>query len=441
MAYRDFPFPPSTPLYPAASVVLKYLRDYSTAFDLEQHIQYHATVTHVYPMIEGPGGTFKWTVMTGHDADTAGAKNKTWTNVDTVLVTNGRCSHPFLPHIPGLDRWLSTTQPGSSLPKAHHSNIYRSPEPYAHKRVVVVGNGPSALDAAPEIASVASRVYRSTRAVNPNASDRDDRPANEFSYPSMNDMIEVVGEVGSFGDAEAGEMTLKEGRQLSTVDHVVLATGYRISCPFFVEPVMKDGYPPLQTAKEGNDAWLYNSGHHIYPLARHLFPVSPHLPLGSLFFFGLPRPIVPLPLMEAQCLLVASILSGMITLDMNEERKAVYERTVQLLGMFGGDWRQAAVEWHKLGQDLQFDYRVSLIALAGLEDQAEQQVPSWQRRIYAKKRELRAAWKALERRGEDERTVEGVGEGGEREWVELMDRLIQQSTSPSIDVERIQDNL
>jgi hypothetical protein len=44
MAYRGFPFPPETPLYPPASIVLAYLQSYASAHNLYPHIRLNTTV-------------------------------------------------------------------------------------------------------------------------------------------------------------------------------------------------------------------------------------------------------------------------------------------------------------------------------------------------------------------------------------------------------------
>jgi hypothetical protein len=418
MAFRDFPFPPSTILYPPHSVVLKYLQDYANAFNLEEHIHFSNTVTNA----ERVAG--KWVVHT-EVTNLNGSKNIfALTDVDSLLVSNGRCIHPFFPSIPGLQLWLSSS-------KAHHSISYHEPSPYANKSVVVVGDGPSGVDIAPEIATLARKVYHSTRS-SPSPGRNPSKGSLKSGGPKG---IEFCAALVSFGDIQEGKLILADGTTLEGIDLVVLATGYRIHCPFLQAPVMKIGYPTLNDDGIGGNSEniLYNSGNHMFPLARHLFPIQPSLPLGTLFFFGLPRPIVPFPLTEAQALVISSVLSDPVTIDMEAEVENVKNRENHLLEIFNGDVKEVAVEWHKLPGDLQFDYREELLILVGLNSEVKKQVPTWQRRVYMKKRALKAAWKEIVNAGKEEEVCKDVGIRGEEEWVELMDRLIQRGESPTVE--------
>ena len=51
----------------------------------------------------------------------------------------------------------------------------------------------------------------------------------------------------------------------------------------------------------------------------------------------------------------------------------------------------------------------------------------WESRVYAHKVILRRTWKALERSGEAKEWVRdvGEGEGPEKEWVELVERVLK----------------
>lgn len=419
MAFRDFPFPPSTILYPSHSVVLKYLQDYAKTFNLEEHIRFSTTVTSA----RREGG--KWVVHTEVTNLDGSKKTTTLTDVDSLLVSNGRCIYPFLPPLPGLQLWLSSS-------KAHHSVSYREPSPYANKRVVVVGNGPSGLDIAPEIATVAKKVYQSTRSPSTGHN-----PSEESLKSTTGTKgVDFCAAIESFGDIQDGKVNLADGTALENIDGVVLATGYRIDCAFLQPPVIKKGCPPLMSEDgscEDSESFLYNSGNHMFPLARHLFPIHPSLPLGSLFFFGLPRPIVPFPLTEAQAIITSSILSDPASTDLKAELNAVKNREKHLREIFDGDVKEVVVEWHNLPDDLQFDYREQLVTLAGLNSEVGKQVPDWQRKVYMNKRPLKAAWKEIVRKGKEGEVCKDVGTGGEEEWVELMDRLIQRGESSATD--------
>jgi cation diffusion facilitator CzcD-associated flavoprotein CzcO len=69
-----------------------------------------------------------------------------------VLVCNGHHWQPKLPRFPGHFS-------GEYL----HSHSYRSPEPWAGQRVLVVGIGNSGVDIACDLTQTATPVYLSTR--------------------------------------------------------------------------------------------------------------------------------------------------------------------------------------------------------------------------------------------------------------------------------------
>ena len=81
-----------------------------------------------------------------------------------------------------------------------------------------------------------------------------------------------------------------------------------------------------------------------------------------------------------------------------------------------------------LDEQAQFEYRDELHAFVGPPYNGEEwKVPQWVRKFYPLKVVLRQEWLDLERCGEAADWVRGVGEGGEREWVELMERVLRRA--------------
>lgn len=128
-AYRDFPFPPGTPLYPDHKAVAQYLEAYAQAFDLHRRIRFNTRVTAVE---RGDGGG--WTVASAGSAPE---------RFDAVVVASG---HQGVPKHPSFAREFG----GEYL----HSHAYRTPEPFRGKHVLVVGVGNSACDIAADICTV-----------------------------------------------------------------------------------------------------------------------------------------------------------------------------------------------------------------------------------------------------------------------------------------------
>lgn len=136
-AYADFPFPPGAPLYPDHTQVRSYLEAYADRFDLKSHVRFHSRVVSV----ETQAG--RWQV-----ALESGASE----TFDAVVVASGHQGVPA--HPPWKDRFR-----GEYL----HSHVYRVPEPFRDKRVLVVGMGNSAVDIAADICVVTTSTTMSAR--------------------------------------------------------------------------------------------------------------------------------------------------------------------------------------------------------------------------------------------------------------------------------------
>ena len=128
-AYKDFAFPADGPLYPDHEGVRRYLEAYADRFELRQHIRFHSRVTSVSAAGE------RWRVALGD----AGASE-----FDAVVVASGHQSVPKHPE------WRADFS-GEYL----HSHVYRVPEPFRDKRVLVIGMGNSAVDIAADICTIA----------------------------------------------------------------------------------------------------------------------------------------------------------------------------------------------------------------------------------------------------------------------------------------------
>ncbi|KAG8850896.1 hypothetical protein FRB91_008710 [Serendipita sp. 411] len=409
MAFRDFPFPHSTPLYPKASVVLQYLQDYVKGFHLHPYIRFSTYVTSIKPYSLGTTGV-SWNIATKSYPPISN-EEVTWTNVNTIVIANGRHGCPFYPsNIDNFDVW-------KGVGKVSHSMTYREPTSFRDKSVIVVGNGPSALDISPELVGIASRVYRSIRKSSTTSG------ITTRGQPQDEEAITICRPIREFGDVKEGVVVLDDGKILSGVDHVIFATGYDISTPFLGPPVVNK-MPNRERAYPMPDNWLINSGQHLFPLTKHMIPTPKHLPLGSFFVLGLPRPIVPFPFIEIQCHLVTAILSGKVEMDIEGENSAVHAMMEEMLRRFDNRSDLAAREWHRMDGERQFDYRVEIANLTDVDPNT--MIPEWQRRVYARKLELRKAWKEIEKKGEDKRVTKDVGKGGEHEWVELMDRILEE---------------
>lgn len=136
--YMDFPMPDDYPDYPSHRQVLAYFQAYAKHFDLERFIRFNSTVKKVAKQAEN-----QWLIeLTDGSTET----------FDYLLIANGHHSIPRHPQLPG-------DFSGQYL----HSHKYKTNQPFAGKRVLVIGGGNSGCDCAVETSRVAEKVCISMR--------------------------------------------------------------------------------------------------------------------------------------------------------------------------------------------------------------------------------------------------------------------------------------
>jgi dimethylaniline monooxygenase (N-oxide forming) len=136
-AYKDFPFPDDSPLYPDHRQMVSYLEDYSKSFGLVELIRFRSKVNSVKSLID------QWQVeIDGHKPEI----------FDLVVVASGHQSEPRHPP-------FASDFTGEYL----HAHSYREPEGFAGKDVLVVGVGNSACDIASDICTHTKSVTLAAR--------------------------------------------------------------------------------------------------------------------------------------------------------------------------------------------------------------------------------------------------------------------------------------
>ncbi|KAF9019694.1 FAD/NAD(P)-binding domain-containing protein [Hymenopellis radicata] len=364
MAYTSFSFPPSTPVFPRAPVVLKYLESYAAHFNLNAHIRLGTSVQ------SASYSELKWHVELSSGESV---------NFDSIIVCNGHYRKPRYPDTPGLADWLKRK-------KASHSAWYRRPENMG-ATVMVVGAGPSGLDISAEMCGCAKSVILSVTGATSEDTGNLKRRGRVVRY---NEDSSVVFEDGSTED---------------NIDHCLLATGYEMSFPFLSQDSLTlDVPPPIPPLPRD----LYNSTYHVFPLAKQIFPIQAHYPPSSLAFLGLLVRVAPFPLLEAQARAV-------------QETVDIVARYARLKHSSGSDDPMAiAHEWHRFVENEQFDYRDAMYRFAG----ELIIVPDWEKEMYENKAVLRKVWIDIEKSGEADEWVKDVGKNGLQEWVDLLKRLL-----------------
>jgi cation diffusion facilitator CzcD-associated flavoprotein CzcO len=135
-ALPEMKMPPEYPLYPSRGQVVAYLEAYAARFDIQPVFGTEATC------IRRDGG--QWRTETNRGAFTT----------PIVVVATGIADWPHCPSWPGQD-----TYRGAVI----HSSEYRTPAPYAGKRVLVIGFGNSGGEIALDLADAGVDVALAVR--------------------------------------------------------------------------------------------------------------------------------------------------------------------------------------------------------------------------------------------------------------------------------------
>ncbi|KAG7089369.1 hypothetical protein E1B28_011059 [Marasmius oreades] len=387
MAYTSFSFPPSTPLYPKAVYVRKYLDAYAEHFQLKQYIKCRTSVENVER--DTTSERWKITLNTG--------KTQFF---DLVIVANGHYRVPRYPDVPGSKEWLAKG-------KASHSAWYRRPQDLG-KTVLVIGAGPSGQDISSEMAKYATTVIHSVT----------DSPLGQTGN------IKHRGRVSELKNS--GEVLFEDGTSEAGVDYCIFATGYKMSFPFLSEDIIKNQAQPTIPPLPDD---LYNSTYAVFPLGKHIFPLHPQtFPSTSLVFMGLPSKVAPFPLVEAQAQMIVHAFAHPEVLDPTIESVDIVTRYEDLLSKHQANTNLVAKNWHAFEPMDQFDYRDDLYRFSGVPITSQE----WEKEAYLNKGILRQFWVNLERNGVADDWVRGVGEGGIQEWVELMRRMIKEARDEGV---------
>ena len=330
MQYAAFPMPLDYPDYLSHELIAEYLDNFVDHFGFRGMIQFRTEVTKAEP---AAGGGWDVTVRR---RDTGAVRTERY---GAVLVATGRHWDPQYPEpaFPGA---------GTFAGQQMHSHHYRTPEPLAGKRVLVLGVGNSACDVAADCSLVAGRTLLAMR--------RGAHIVPQYLFGRPTDHLTLTrlgtrapfrlqslvvalllrmaqGNVTRYGmprpdhrvlcapptvsdslltKLDDGDIVVKpaidgfhgdcvrfaDGSR-EPVDVVIYCTGYKISFPFL------------------NETTIGIDGKQI-PLYRRIVP--PQLP--GLYFIGLIQPIgAVMPIAEIQSQWVADLLQGNATLPTNQQ--------------------------------------------------------------------------------------------------------------------------
>ena len=331
LGYSDFPIDRDLPDFLSHAQFLGYLETYADRFGLREKVTFNTRVETVEP----DGNRFNVTLSTGEVR-----------NYGTVIVANGHLSDPRYPDFPG-----------SFDGDVVHSHYYRTADPYAGKKVLVVGLGNSAVDIAVDLARRADHVYISTRRsawVMPKylmgipidqvsaflgrklnlpttmtrrvmavlvrffAGDQErfgvPRPKHPMWREHATLSQELLPYIGhgyisvkpNVRELQGGNVVFDDG-SVEPVDAIVHATGYKVTFPFLPKTL----FDPAEQA-------------------GRLYRRMVSLDHPGLIFAGLVQPIGPtIPLVERQGRWIAGVLSGAVELPPLDQRRSEVEKHLE----------------------------------------------------------------------------------------------------------------
>lgn len=196
----------------------------------------------------------KWQLTSIHKPTNHQSKNL----FDAVMICTGHYHTPFSPKIPGEDHFKGIIQ---------HSFDYRSSDPYKSKRVLVVGAGPSGLDIAFQISSVADFVVVS---YHPHKQEiKGEYPSNVTKKP----------EISCIKNEEIVEFV--DGSCIG-FDVILYCTGYKYNFPFL--------HPNCGIIIKDN---------HVQPLYKHMI----HIENPTMCFIGIPYYVCAFQMFDLQVIL------------------------------------------------------------------------------------------------------------------------------------------
>jgi len=276
MGFSDLDWPEDCQLFPEHEKVLEYIERYAN--DVRHLIEFRTQVLDVRLTAEK-----KWAVTV--QPVSRGRRDPVIKHTfDAVIVASGHFNVPFIPDVRGFKEW-SERYPGSMS----HSKFYRTPEAYADKKVIVVGNSASGVDISTQVQEVCKLPLLVSS-----------KSESQFGAESSTDKLDKP-RIAEY-ITERRSVRFIDGSVESDIDAVLYCTGYLYCFPF-----LNSISPPVVTTGE----WVEN-------LYQHIF----YRPQPNLAFPLLNQKVIPFPLAEAQCAVIARVFSGRLLLPSRDEMQA-----------------------------------------------------------------------------------------------------------------------
>ena len=363
MKYSDAPSLEKNQLFPTREAVRKYLAEYGD--DIRHLVRFQTQVIDVRQKCQNEYGG--WVVQARSLISPGKIYEREY---DAVVVANGHYTVPRLPDIKGIREWHKIN--GGII---SHSKMYRRPEPFTNKKVVMVGNSASGIDIASQIATVSKLpVLNSTR--------------SESIVTSASGVCEIFPEISEFLPQAHGERAIRfsDGRVEKEIDAILFCTGYFYSFPF------------LSSLRPE----IISTGDRVQHLYQHIWYIAD----PTLVFVGLPYKIIPFRTVEGQTAVISRVWSHRLELPSKMEMCKWEEARVAECGN--------GKNFHTFSVPADFVYYNELIAWASRarrEGSAKLPPPWTEKDIWMRKR-FPAIKKAFAEKGEQRFEVKMVEDLG-----------------------------
>ncbi|KAK1758171.1 FAD/NAD(P)-binding domain-protein [Echria macrotheca] len=210
---RRFAYGPFAPHY----VPRQYIENYFSSHETDKFLELGTTVEDLslIPTTTNEGGVGRWK-LTLRKYDPIRRVDIWWEETfDAVVLANGHYSVPYIPHVKGLSEFIA------NFPnRVIHSKLYRSPQAYSSKKVLVIGNSASGHDITSELVSTASLpVYQSRRT--PSRWDGPNPPKGIEWKPTVKEYT------------PSGRIIFSDDTYAEDIDTIIYCTGYQPSFPFW----------------------------------------------------------------------------------------------------------------------------------------------------------------------------------------------------------------
>lgn len=244
--------------------------------------------------------------------------DKDWT-FDAVVVAAGHYHVPLIPSIPGLAEWKR------KFPlHVMHSKSYRYPAAFKDENVFLIGAGVSSLDITKELEHTARKTYQSSRGGIFDL-DKSLLPTNSERVPGLvafklDEGKALNGDGGGDDDDAAapipGTIHLTDGRVLSDIHKVIVASGYQTTYPF-LKGLESDTLP----VEEADGEIVITADKCVtHNLHKDIF----YIPDPTLAFVGVPYYTSTFSMFDFQAEVVARVYAGLAKLPSRTEMEGEY---------------------------------------------------------------------------------------------------------------------